>query len=45
LSLSEWAILAEAAMRTTRRKRGSAAELVIEERIRRQDGVASHRSR
>lgn len=45
ISLGEWASLAEAAMRTKRRKGGSAADLVIDERIRRQDGVASHRGR
>jgi hypothetical protein len=45
MSLGEWASLAEAAMRTRGGKGGSAADLVIEERIRRQDGVAGHRGR
>jgi Helix-turn-helix domain len=45
LSLGEWATLAEAAMRSKGRKGASAADLVIEERIRRLDGVAGHRSR
>jgi excisionase family DNA binding protein len=45
LSLREWATLAEAAMRSRRRKGASAADLVTEERIRRLDGVAGHRGR
>ena len=44
-SLREWATLAEAAMRTGRRRGASAADLVIEERIRRLDGEAGYRSR
>jgi hypothetical protein len=43
LSLGEWATLAEEAMRKRRRKGASAADLVIEERIRRLDEVAGHR--
>jgi len=37
LSLAEWARLAEAAMRSRRGPRNSAADLVIEERRRRLD--------
>jgi excisionase family DNA binding protein len=45
LSLGEWAAQAETAMRSRRRKGISAADLVIEERIRRLDGVAARRGR
>jgi hypothetical protein len=45
VSLGEWASLAEEAMRRGRRRGASAADLVMEERIRRLGGVAGHRSR
>ncbi len=45
LSLAEWATMAEAAMRGRRGSRVSAADLVIEERRRRLEGVSGHRRR
>jgi hypothetical protein len=45
LSLREWAAMAESAMRTRRGRGASAADLVIEERRRRLEGVAGHRGR
>jgi hypothetical protein len=45
LTLAEWATLAEAAMPVRRRRGASAADLVIEERRRRLEGVAGHRGR
>jgi Helix-turn-helix domain len=45
LTLAEWAALAEAAMPTRRGRGASAADLVIEERGRRLEGVAGHRGR
>src|SRR5712692_907830 len=45
LSLAEWARLAEAAMRGRRGPHESAADLVIEERRRRLEGVGSHPGR
>src|SRR6266852_9524245 len=45
LSLSEWAKLAEAALRSRRGPHKSAADLVIEERRRRLDEVGSHAGR
>ncbi len=45
LSLAEWARLAEGALRGRRGPHGSAADLVIEERRRRLEGVSDHRGR
>jgi hypothetical protein len=45
LSLSEWAKLAEAALRSRRGPYKSAADLVIEERRRRLDEVGAHARR
>jgi Helix-turn-helix domain len=45
LSLSEWAKLAEAALRSRPGPHESAADLVIEERRRRLDEVGSHAGR